>query len=227
MSTTVPLKFMMARTTNLRSFLQTCALASGTALFVVFVPVFVGLGGPWPGSGEALAATASLLPEPDLQVSEEPQAEDLTPRMRAALDYVAHRYRVSADALGPIFQAAQVAGRDLRLDPLLIVAVIGIESGFNPFSQSVMGAQGLMQVIPRFHRDKLPEGAGPTQLLDPVTNIQVGAQALEEAIRRQGGLMSGLQRFAGAANDEGQGYATRVLAEKQRLEQAAARVSQG
>lgn len=142
----------------------------------------------------------------------------LSVSMAAALDSVAQRYRVSPEALQPIFVAAQQAAKDL--DPLLIVAIIGIESGFNPFAQSVMGAQGLMQVIPRFHRDKLPADAAASGLLDPVSNVKVGAQVLREAIRRQGGLIEGLQYYAGASDDPDRGYSSRVIAEKQRLEQA-------
>lgn len=149
-----------------------------------------------------------------------PAGEPLTPRMLGAMESVSRRYRVSLEAVRPIFEAAQSAGRNLHLDPLLIIAVIGIESGFNPFSESVMGAQGLMQVIPRFHQEKLPEGAGQAALLDPVTNVHVGAQVLKESIRRNGGLVGGLQQFAGAADDPDQRYANRVIAEKQRLEQA-------
>lgn len=84
----------------------------------------------------------------------EPSAPALTPKMRGALDYVSKRYRVSTEALEPIFATAQAAGKELRIDPLLIIAVIGVESGFNPFSQSVIGAKGLMQVVPRYHMGK-------------------------------------------------------------------------
>lgn len=149
-----------------------------------------------------------------------PQTESLSPRMRAALESVSRRYRVSMEGVKPIFEAAQAAGRDLHLDPLLIIAVIGIESGFNPFSESIMGAQGLMQVIPRYHPEKIPEGAGGSALLDPVTNVHVGAQVLKESIRRNGGLVGGLQQFAGATDDPDQRYANKVMAEKQRLESA-------
>ena len=151
-------------------------------------------------------------------------ANGLSPRLRGALDYVAKRYRVSTEALEPIFATAQAAGREHRIDPLLIVAVIGVESGFNPFSQSVFGAQGLMQVVPRFHLDKLPEEAERSAFLDPVTNVQVGVKVLKESIRRYGSLEDGLQQFGGAANDPDRRYAGKVLAEKQRLEQAAQRL---
>ena len=139
--------------------------------------------------------------------------------MAAALDSVSQRYRIAPEALIPVFVAAQSAAKDL--DPLLIIAVIGIESGFNPFKQSIMGAQGLMQVIPRFHRDKIPDDAGEAALLDPVSNVRVGTLVLQEAIRRQGGLIDGLQYYAGAADDPDKTYASKVIAEKQKLELAA------
>jgi len=145
----------------------------------------------------------------------------LTSEMRAALNFVSHRYRVSAAALDPVFFAAQTAGRQMNLDPLLIVAVIAIESRFNPFAESVAGAQGLMQVMPRWHLDKLPESGDGLTLFDPEVNVQIGARVLRESIRRMGGLIPGLQQFAGAADDPEQTYANRVLAEKQRLEIAA------
>jgi hypothetical protein len=79
-----------------------------------------------------------------------------------------------------------------------------------------------MQIIPRFHQEKLPEGAGDSSLLDPVINVQVGVQVLQEAIRRRGGLIAGLQQYAGSSDSEG-AYANKVLAEKRRLEQVGRR----
>ena len=160
---------------------------------------------------------------PPLPAPPQPVAETLTLRMRAALDYTSRRYRVSPEALVPVFAAVQLAARELDLDPLLIVAVIGIESSFNPFSESTMGAQGLMQVIPRFHQDKLPGDAGKLHLFDPIANVRVGARALHEYIRRSGDVIAGLQQFAGSRDDPEQGYAAKVLAEKERLEFAARR----
>jgi len=150
-------------------------------------------------------------------------APRLAADMQAAVDAAARRYRVSAAAIEPVFLAAQNAGRQLALDPLLIVAIVAVESRFNPLAESVMGAQGLMQIIPRFHKDKLPDGANGLALLDPETNVNVGARVLKESISRMGSLTAGLQQFAGAADDPEQVYATKVLAEKQRLEAAGRR----
>jgi soluble lytic murein transglycosylase-like protein len=153
--------------------------------------------------------------------------EVLTPRMRAALDYASRRYRVSQDALEPVFMAVQKTAREFTLDPLLIVAVIAVESRFNPLSQSESGAQGLMQLIPRYHRDKLPAGAGKLPFFDPVINVRVGTMALRDFIRRGGGVVAGLQLFSGETADPGQSYSARVLAEKDRLEIASRRPRPG
>jgi hypothetical protein len=194
---------------------------------VFFVLAFAGV---LSGNPTMLGGLKSLLPaseevaveaELELDVEElDPASEALSARMRGAMDYVSRRYHVSSDALQPIFATAQVTGRQLKLDPLLIIAVIGIESRFNPFSESVVGAKGLMQVMPRFHQDKLPEDADQAAFLNPVINVQVGARVLKESISRNGGLESGLQQFGGAASDPDRRYASKVLAEKQRLEQA-------
>ena len=170
----------------------------------------------------SVAAAAEEIEPGD--VAEADVSLSLDPRLQGAMDYVSRRYRVSTEALEPVFATAQDVGRELHIDPLLIIAVIGVESGFNPFSQSVVGAQGLMQVMPRFHADKLPDDAGELPFFDPVTNVQVGARVLKESIRRSGGLEQGLQQFGGALGDASRRYAAKVLAERQRLEQAVQRL---
>ncbi len=133
--------------------------------------------------------------------------------------YLARRYRVASDATVDLVGEAYTVGRNVGLDPLLILAVISVESRFNPIAESDMGAKGLMQVIPRFHTEKLAVHGGEDAVLDPKTNILVGAQILKEYIRLAGGLEAGLQMYNGAADDPAQGYAQKVIAEKQRLEQ--------
>lgn len=154
-------------------------------------------------------------------------SESLTPRMRGALDYAAKRYRVSQEALEPVFLVVQKTAKELALDPLLIVAVIAVESRFNPLSQSESGAQGLMQLIPRYHREKLPAGAGKLPFFDPAINVRLGSMVLKDFIRRGGGVVAGLQLFAGETSDTGQAYSARVLAEKDRLELASRHVRPG
>jgi hypothetical protein len=141
-------------------------------------------------------------------------------RHRALATYLAHRYRVATDATVPLVTQAYAVGSGVGLDPLLILAVICVESGFNPIAASAQGAKGLMQVIPRFHYDKLAAHGGENAVLDPRINMLVGAQILKEYIGRAGSLEGGLQMYNGAAADPARGYAQRVGAERQHLEQA-------
>lgn len=228
MSTTTFLPPAMLRVSTVAyALLQKFLMVAGLIFIMGLIGLLTGsLGLPDSLKSPLPSAEAASIEEevPAASPVEEEVATTLNPRMRGALDYVSRRYRVSTEALQPIFATAEVVGRELHLDPLLIIAVIGVESGFNPFSQSVFGAQGLMQVVPRFHKDKLPEEADQAAFLDPVTNVQIGAKVLKESIRRFGGLEDGLQQFGGAVNDPDRRYSSKVLAEKQRLETAVQRL---
>ena len=142
----------------------------------------------------------------------------MPPKSRDALvAMLAQKYRVSREATRELVDAAYREGGRNGLDPLLIIAVIGVESRFNPIAQSDGGAMGLMQVIPRYHGDKF-DAAGGESVLDPRVNIHVGARALKEYIRRGGTETAGLQLYNGALDDESSAYAHKVLLEKQRLQ---------
>jgi hypothetical protein len=207
---------------------QILLMAAGLLLLVALVDAYRGEGRVMERLQNLIAADA-LADSVDFAASGGPAVDldPLTPRMRDALDFVSRRYRVSGEALEPIFIAAETSANALQVDPLLVVAVIAIESRFNPFSQSVVGAQGLMQVMPRWHQDKLPEGADDLSFFDPVLNVQIGTRILKESIVRNGGLVAGLQQFAGAADDPGRRYSGKVLAEKARLEAATRRQPAG
>jgi hypothetical protein len=142
---------------------------------------------------------------------------------RAVVEFIGKRYRVSQDAIAGFVSAAYRAGGDWRVDPLLILAVMAIESRYNPVAESNMGAKGLMQVIPKFHLEKLLEHGGEAALLDPQVNIQVGAQILREYLRRFGETETALQMYAGAFDEPSSSYAVKVLAERARLEAAVGR----
>ena len=144
-------------------------------------------------------------------------------KYRALANYVSRRYRIAPDVTEVFVGAAREAGREVGLDPLLIVAVMAVESRFNPVAESVVGAKGLMQVVPRHHLDKLEEHGGAGAVLDPVTNIALGARILKEYIRRTGSLEAGLQFYNGALADPSSQYAQKVLAERERLQQAVRR----
>jgi soluble lytic murein transglycosylase-like protein len=133
-------------------------------------------------------------------------------------NHIARKYRVAADATVLLVDAAFVAGAAHKVDPLLILAVMAVESRYNPFAESPMGAQGLMQVIPKYHMDKFDDHGGKAAVLNPLANIDVGARIIREYVDRFGGLEVGLKRYSGASGESDNGYAAKVLGEKAELE---------
>ena len=144
-------------------------------------------------------------------------------RQQAYVAYwIARRYSVAPEPISRLVQEAWKVGQQANVEPTLVLAVMAIESGFNPFAQSHVGAQGLMQVMTRVHHDKYAIFGGQNAAFDPVTNLRVGVLVLKDCIRRAGSLQGGLKYYVGAANmiDDG-GYAGKVMAEQAYLKQVA------
>jgi soluble lytic murein transglycosylase-like protein len=134
--------------------------------------------------------------------------------------WLSKRYRVAGDAANMLVSTAYSTAREIKLDPLLILAVMAIESGLNPFAESPMGAQGLMQVMSKVHHDKFQSLGGVQAALNPVANIRVGSLILKDYVTRGGSVEAGLKTYVGAAAFENDsGYGNRVLAEYNRLKQ--------
>jgi soluble lytic murein transglycosylase-like protein len=171
-------------------------------------------------AAEAAAGTVSAAGQIQVAAADSAQERE----QRAVTEFIARRYRVSEEATAGFVATAYRAGREFSVDPLLILAVMAIESRYNPVAESPMGARGLMQVIPRYHPDKLLEHGGEQALLDPEVNIQVGARILREYLRRFGETETALQMYAGAFDEPTSQYAGKVLAEKARLLQVLTRV---
>ncbi|MEY2890361.1 MAG: hypothetical protein RJA98_269 [Pseudomonadota bacterium] len=148
--------------------------------------------------------------------------KELNRQQAAVAQWLSRRYRVAPEPISRLVSEAWAVGPRVGLDPTLILALMAIESSFNPFAQSPVGAQGLMQVMTQIHDDKYQAFGGKFAAFDPVTNLRVGVQVLKECITRAGGLEAGLKYYVGAANmaDDG-GYAAKVLAEQANLRQIA------
>jgi len=160
--------------------------------------------------------------QPELAAVLEPRLPDeaVDPTQRVLVDYLTRRFSIAAAPTAMVVDTAYRAAEQSGLDPLLVLAVISIESRFNPIAESVMGAKGLMQIIPKYHRARLLEHGGEDAVLDPESNILVGTKILQEYVYRTGTLEAGLQTYNGASRDQSAQYSQRVLAERERLEQA-------
>ena len=147
---------------------------------------------------------------------------DLPKQQAAVAFWLSRKYSVAPEPLSVLVAEAFEIGQKAKLDPTLILAIMAIESGFNPFAQSPVGAQGLMQVMTKVHHDKYENFGGKLAAFDPVTNLRVGVKVLQECIARAGSLEAGLKFYVGAANlDSDGGYAAKVMAEHARLQAVA------
>lgn len=146
----------------------------------------------------------------------------LSRQQAAVANWIARRYGVAQEPVARLVQEAWAVGQRAKLDPTLILSVVAVESRFNPFAQSSVGAQGLMQVMTRIHSDKYEPFGGTHAAFDPVSNLKVGVQVLLDCIARAGSLQEGLRWYSGAANlpDDG-GYISKVIGEQRNLQRVA------
>lgn len=167
--------------------------------------------------------TAAALAEPDAVIrATAAHPKDLTRQQAAVAMWIARRYRVAPEPVSRLVQEAWEVGPKVGVEPTLILAIMAIESSFNPFAQSSVGAQGLMQVMTRVHDEKYQRYGGILAAFDPVSNLKVGVQVLKECIQRAGSVEAGLRYYVGAGNQESDnGYAGKVLAEQSYLKNVA------
>jgi soluble lytic murein transglycosylase-like protein len=196
------------------------ALLAALSIALVFIPASR-VDGPSIATSQQSAGAISFVQADTPEPGRGPAVvADTRAEIDALAILVAKKYRISVRATRDLIGTAYREGQRIGIDPLLILAVISVESRFNPIAESDMGAMGLMQIIPAYHKDKFDAAGGA--VLDPLTNIRVGARVLKDYIERGGTEIAGLQRYNGSANDAKNAYANKVLGEKLQLQQAVA-----
>ena len=171
-------------------------------------------------SGHNTSHSVGIVPAADASqmVLEAVEVAD-KPEYVALARFLSHRYRLDTESARSVVRAAYNAGEQFGLDPLLLLAVMAIESRFDPVAESRMGAKGLMQIMPKQHLDKLVRYGGEDAVLDPMINIVLGAQILKQYIGRTGSLKAGLRIYNGARSGTSTHYARNVIAEHERLQE--------
>jgi hypothetical protein len=137
---------------------------------------------------------------------------------QALRSYIARKYKIAVSVAGVLVQTAFSVGKEFGLDPQLLLAVIAIESRYNPYAESHVGALGLMQVMTDVHKDKFARYGNPADAaINPIANIRVGSQILADCIKRRGSVQGGLACYVGASGADDDGYGSKVLAERRRI----------
>lgn len=167
---------------------------------------------------------AAFIPEAEPLAIERVTAahpNDLPQQQAKVAFWLSRKYRVAPEPLSVLVAEAFEIGERARLDPTLILAVMAIESRFNPFAQSPVGAQGLMQVLTRVHTEKYDDFGGKLAAFDPVSNLRVGVKVLQDCIKRAGSIEGGLRLYVGAVSTDGSWYINKVMAEHKRIQSVA------
>lgn len=149
------------------------------------------------------------------------RTNNLTPQQGRAARWIARKHRVSVAAVEQIVLAAHDSAASHRLDPYLLLAVISVESGFNPLAESKVGAKGLMQVMPEVHRERFQRHGGTEAALNPWANIDVGAGILREYLDRFKTIESALSAYVGMGPSGQTQYPSKVLRIRDQLHAAA------
>jgi len=171
------------------------------------------------GTGDAITLNAASA---DLGVTPAAFSAPSLAAQQRVTGWLAKRHRVAGAASKMLVDAAYITAKETDIDPLLILSVMSVESRMNPFAESSMGAQGLMQVITHVHKNKFEDHGGTKAVQDPNVNLVVGATLLKEAIRKTGSVEAGLKQYIGAdgLRSDG-GYSAKVLGEYARLQAVA------
>ena len=137
---------------------------------------------------------------------------------RAVADFFEKKYSLDRSKIEEYVSNTILIAKEVNIDPVLLLAVISVESNFNPNTKSHAGAEGLMQVMTSVHREKYALYGGTQEAVKPEVNIRVGAYILKYLIATAGSLRNGLKFYVGAANAEDDGgYTDKVMAERNRL----------
>lgn len=150
------------------------------------------------------------------------QSSELDANQLALVQAIRAKYRIAPEPLNAIVLEVFDLANRASLEPTLILAVIGIESNFNPFANSPVGAKGLMQVVPDVHAEQFTPYGGTMAIFDPKTNLRIGVKILKECIDLTGKLEDGLRLFKAGEDSLSLevDYISRVLAEQARLKEA-------
>ena len=185
-----------------------------------------------------LAVVLTFAARPSLQTSasewlmglltsrqDEPLAQtvqELLPEQAKVTHWLSRKYKVAPQPLSTLVAEAWQLGQLSQLPPTLILAVVAVESGFNPFARGTQGGMGLMQIEPAAHEDTLNQFGGRLAAFDPVTNMRIGARLLQASIQQGGSVEEGLRQYSRSSGQSNEsGYVQRVLAEQKQLERVA------
>ncbi|WNC93035.1 lytic transglycosylase domain-containing protein [Paraburkholderia sp. FT54] len=172
---------------------------------IILAAIFVSFAGAARAADAQSVAQASIVASEATSETSLPTLSDITAVLRA-------QFRVAPTESLKIARAVLIEADRHAVSPVLLLAVMAVESGFDRHAVSVAGARGLMQILPAAHPQLI---ATATDLSDPAINVRIGSTILRRYLDESGGdLDTALLRYSGG----GRGYARRVALSMQRFD---------
>ncbi len=143
----------------------------------------------------------------------------LTQDQLAVTHWLSRKYRVSLEPMGAMVSEAWVIGERSQLPPSLILAIMAVESRFNPYASGSQGAVGLMQIEQDAHSQTLNHFGGRFSAFDPLTNLRIGVRHLQALVQQTNTLEQALSLYGASSGQATERqYVERVLTEQRLLE---------
>lgn len=147
-----------------------------------------------------LTPSELIPPQTPKRVNVVAEVSTLYQEQEAIAGHLADKYAQPKALVSRIVKTAYAEGKRIGLSPLTLLAIIEKESGFRPDVVNYYGAVGLMQVVPRFHKDKVSSRDAVAQLQQPELNIHVGATIISEyLVAKDGNISEALAKYSGNA----------------------------
>jgi len=146
----------------------------------------------------ALPSVAAAGPAPANKTAEVAAAD---PMLAVVIDRFSSQRGIglTAPEIVRLAHAIIDASNEYDIDPSLVLAVIHVESRYNAFAVSSVGAMGLMQILPSTGQELAArhgiDWTGPQTLFDPVANVRLGVAYLKQLNDRYGSTSMALAAY--------------------------------
>lgn len=128
--------------------------------------------------------------------------------------------KVDREDAAKLIKSSLKWGSEFGVEPTLLLAMAKVESTFDKHAISHAGAMGVLQIIPKWHIDKIKaarNAVGTPELFDIETNVYVGAQVIQQCRKKFKDLSIALKCYNGSVGMKTT-YATDVLRVKSQLD---------
>lgn len=143
------------------------------------------------------------------------------PRQGKAAIFIAKEFHIAREAAEQVVRITFKVSKKYKIDPLLMLAMMGVETRFNPWAESSVGALGLTQVLPEFHPEKVAQMEKSNgHILNLADNVEFGLRSFSEYHKKfNGNDTMALQQYNGSLYDPNTAYSRKVFGLRSKISQ--------